>query len=131
MLPKYYAHVSRHPGSLLARVLGMYTVRQQVFIVQANVLASELPMHEVYDLKGSTFGRSASECEKQAAFVVLKDNDFRSNPHRRLQLPPAARAAFLRQLEADVALLEDFGIIDYSVWRGAAGPAAGSYVARH
>jgi len=47
MLPSYTAHVADHPGSFLTRVLGMYTVRKLVFIVQLNVFACERPVHEV------------------------------------------------------------------------------------
>ena len=60
----------------------------QVFIVQLNVFACERPVHEVYDLKGSSYKRAASEREKQAAFVVLKDIDFKSDPNRAIKLAP-------------------------------------------
>ena len=60
----------------------------QVFIVQLNVFACERPVHEVYDLKGSSYKRAASEREKQAAFVVLKDIDFKSDPNRAIKLTP-------------------------------------------
>ena len=59
-----------------------------MFIVQLNVFACERPVHEVYDLKGSSYKRAASEREKQAAFVVLKDIDFKSDPNRAIKLAP-------------------------------------------
>ena len=59
-----------------------------MFIVQLNVFACDRPVHEVYDLKGSSYKRAASEREKQAAFVVLKDNDFKSDPNRAIKLTP-------------------------------------------
>ena len=117
MLPTYYRYLKRYPRSFLNRILGMYTVREQVFIVQLNVFTGDLP-HEVYDLKGSSYGRSASEREKQSAFVILKDNDFRSNPGRSILLAPAARQDFLRQVSTDLMYLEESGIVDYSVLLG-------------
>ena len=118
MLSKYTKHVEDWPGSFLARVLGMYKVQKHVFIVQLNVFACERPVHEVYDLKGSSYKRRATEREKQAAFVVLKDIDFKSDPNRAIKLEPDARKWFLSQLETDVRLLEQHRIIGYSVLLG-------------
>ena len=42
----------------------------------SNVLFSPLPLHERYDLKGSTRGRITSDAEKADPHVVLKDLDW-------------------------------------------------------
>jgi hypothetical protein len=60
----------------------------------------------------------ASDREKQAAFVVLKDFDFKSDQNRSIKLEPTARKWFLQQLRADVKMLEQHKIIDYSVLLG-------------
>ena len=73
-----------------------------MFIVQLNVFACERPVHEVYDLKGSSYKRAASEREKQAAFVVLKDIDFKSDPNRAIKLTPVRLLALCAGLTHSV-----------------------------
>ena len=69
-------------------------------------------VHEMYDLKGSTVGRCATEAEKARgpAHTVLKDMDLT----RKIRLGPGRREAFLRQVALDAAFLERMGIMDYS-----------------
>ena len=73
-------------------------------------------VHEMYDLKGSTVGRFATEAEKARgpAHTVLKDMDLQ----RKIRLGPGRREAFLRQVSLDAAFLERMGIMDYSLLLG-------------
>lgn len=41
-----------------------------------NLIPSYVPMHERYDLKGSTYKRRANEEERQKEFPTWKDLDF-------------------------------------------------------
>ncbi len=65
LLPKYYVHVQEHPQSLLARILGVFSVRAShmnkiYVVVMKNLLGKDKPfIKRIYDLKGSTFKRSA------------------------------------------------------------------------
>lgn len=51
------------------------------FVVMNNVFATNLQLHERYDLKGSTQGRYATAAEKQKPNVILKDLDFQGSVH--------------------------------------------------
>jgi len=41
-----------------------------------NILPSDIPIHEKYDLKGSSFKRKASDNERAKARPTFKDLDF-------------------------------------------------------
>jgi len=69
-------------------------------------------MSAIYDLKGSTFGRKASN-----GATVLKDLDFTERSGR-LLLGPERRQSFLKQIEVDVRFLERNNIMDYSLLLG-------------
>ncbi len=69
-------------------------------------------IHEIYDLKGSSDGRSASAAERnKKGAVVLKDLDLK----RRLQLAPRTRTALLEQARKDSHFLETLNVMDYSL----------------
>ena len=60
-------HPPRLPHCLLLQVR---------FIVMGNVLPSDLRLHRRYDLKGSTYGRTAGAAERaENPHCTLKDND--------------------------------------------------------
>lgn len=63
-LPRYCAHVTAHPGTLLTRFYGLHRVtpaqgRKVRFVVMNNIFRTDLPIHRKFDLKGSTFKRTA------------------------------------------------------------------------
>ena len=84
LLPKYYQHVLENPDSLLARILGVFSVRashmNKIYImIMRNLLGKEKPfIKRIYDLKGSTYKRSALD----RTMSQLKPN----SPH--LRPPP-------------------------------------------
>ena len=65
LLPSYYLHVLDHPDSMLARILGVFSVRashmDKIYIViMRNLLGSDKQfVRRIYDLKGSTFKRTS------------------------------------------------------------------------
>ena len=46
------------------------------FIVMNNVFQTHLPIHRLYDLKGSTCGRGQGAAEPAGAGTILKDLDL-------------------------------------------------------
>lgn len=81
-------------------------------VVMNNLRPSGLSVHEVFDLKGSTVGRWASEQEKaQPGGCVLKDLDFKHSLH----VGPSDYELIREQLAADSAFLKRQGVIDYSL----------------
>eukprot|EP00742_Colponemidia_sp_Colp-10_P008773 GILJ01009523.1.p1 GENE.GILJ01009523.1~~GILJ01009523.1.p1 ORF type:complete len:731 (+),score=86.70 GILJ01009523.1:165-2357(+) len=116
LLEDYFVHMCREPNSLLPWFYGLYKVtmnksRTAVYIlVMRNIFDVDKPIHERYDLKGSTVQRSATSQERQHAEAVLKDLDF----SRRLFVSTDVKSSLLSQLDRDLALLLKNNIMDYS-----------------
>eukprot|EP01125_Pyxidicula_operculata_P012625 TRINITY_DN4150_c1_g1_i1.p1 TRINITY_DN4150_c1_g1~~TRINITY_DN4150_c1_g1_i1.p1 ORF type:complete len:2406 (+),score=580.76 TRINITY_DN4150_c1_g1_i1:18-7235(+) len=120
-LSSYYRHIKQHPNSLLARFYGLFRITQKQgnnslrFVVMENILSTPLEIHETYDLKGSTVGRSVAEkLELFNPNIALKDMDL----HRHLSLGPHMKAKVLEQIESDVKFLTSLNICDYSLLVG-------------
>uniref|UniRef100_A0A7N0T6W6 1-phosphatidylinositol-4-phosphate 5-kinase n=1 Tax=Kalanchoe fedtschenkoi TaxID=63787 RepID=A0A7N0T6W6_KALFE len=120
MLPSYYQHVCRYQNSLVTKFFGVHCVKpiggqKTRFIVMWNLFCSEYPIHERYDLKGSSHGRKIDkpECEIDET-TTKKDLDlnlvFRLNKYWFREL--------LKQIDFDCKFLEDAGIMDYSLLVG-------------
>ena len=125
ILAHYYGYAMANPGTYITRFYGMHRItlphvrRKLHFVVMASVWAGDRPVHEMYDLKGSTVGRAASEEERRRgpAAAVFKDLDLISSGTR-IQLGPGRREAFLAQVSADAAFLASMQIMDYSLLLG-------------
>ena len=106
MLPSYYQHVSRYDYSLITRFYGVHCVKpsngpkvrnicnsfpQNVsvlvttqlqlinfrFIVMGNLFCSDYQIHRSFDLKGSSYGRTADKFEEEIdETTTLKDLDL-------------------------------------------------------
>ena len=65
ILPNYVQYIRDNPQTFLPHIYGLYKLknklsnRQIYFIVINNVFATELKIHERYDIKGSTHNRQA------------------------------------------------------------------------
>ena len=133
MLPAYYAHLKKHPGSLMTRYLGMsrikfYHLRRKVrFVVMHSVHPTPLHVHRTYDLKGCTHGRRTTEKERDrdrrlGIGLHLKDLDLVDDDFR-LALRARQKDVLLTQLAFDVAFLKSQSIMDYSLLIGVHDPA--------
>lgn len=108
--------------TLLCRFFGLHRVhlpgsalgRKVYFVVMGNVFPIDRPIHERYDLKGSTRGRVTTEVEKEDPNVVLKDLDW-IRAGRKLHLGEDKKRRLLAQIKKDCALLERLDVIDYSM----------------
>lgn len=123
-LPQYHAHLMAHRYTLLCRFFGLHRVhlpsalgRKVYFVVMGNVFPIDKPIHERFDLKGSTRNRHTTEAERHDPSVVLKDLDWiRSG--RKLHLGGDNKRRLLSQVNRDCALLERLEVIDYSLLVG-------------
>ena len=116
-LPEYHAHVAAHPDTLLTRFYGVHRIqpaggRKVRFVVMNNIFATALPFHEKYDLKGSTYRRTAGPAPKPG--TVLKDLDLKACFHLRGEELKRLQG----QLEADASFLEAMNVMDYSLLLG-------------
>lgn len=117
MLEKYYEHL--HSGmTLLAPILGLYKLttkqgREMSIIVMRNVFSTPNEIHILYDLKGSTVGRSTLEKDRKPG-KPLKDLDF----DRTLSLSEPSKQALRQIIERDAKFLAAQGVMDYSMLLG-------------
>jgi 1-phosphatidylinositol-4-phosphate 5-kinase len=73
----------------------------------------------VFDLKGSSLGRTCTAEERKRALPILKENDFLSAEEgQRICLGTTVASQFTAQVQADTKLLERMGIMDYSLLVG-------------
>ena len=116
VLPNYYHYVMRSRDTLIPRVLGLIRIKTAAgrnirMVVMNNLMPDDVPIHEKYDLKGSTLGRWATAAERRDVNVTLKDLDFKHT----LGLPQKTHDALIAQFESDCAWLRLLGIMDYSL----------------
>ena len=77
ILPRYVQHVEANAQTLLPRYVALFSiVGGPTFVCMTNVFGGQYKVHQRYDLKGSTYGRTASAKELAKKSPVLKDGDF-------------------------------------------------------
>lgn len=106
-LPHYYQHLAAHPDSLLVRVFGYHEMDGIPFIVMNNVLDPSVKMDEIYDLKGSTAGRTNKTGR------VKKDLDFT----HKMQMG-TEKEKIMKLIAADAEFLSSCNLLDYSLLLG-------------
>jgi len=116
ILSQYQEYMAANPHSYLTQFWGLYKVLRSPiekvnFVVMKNTMYTSKKIHERYDLKGSTVGRTTDEENARRSRIVLKDLNF----NRQLKLGDERRKVFLDQVEKDTNFLEQFEIIDYSL----------------
>lgn len=121
LLPRYFEHVRNNPHTFINPFFGMHRVQMSsfghhvYFMVLGSVFDTELPVHVMYDLKGSSQGREISE-EDKAKGKVRKDNNLIEDGEP-LHLGPL-RGQFLEQVERDTKFLAEMRCMDYSLLVG-------------
>ncbi|KAL6076828.1 Phosphatidylinositol 4-phosphate 5-kinase 1 [Balamuthia mandrillaris] len=115
ILSSYYDYVMANPNTLLTRFFGMHQMRrgrEEVnFVVMENLFNSDFPIHEQYDLKGSTIDRLVEvDPDKSDPSIALKDLNFK----RKLYLGPKRKALLMEQVEKDTRWMASHNITDYS-----------------
>lgn len=122
VLPSYLEHIELYPQTLLPRYLGFHRIgingRKVHFVVMANVFSTNRTIHERYDLKGSTFGRTAAKVLADNPGAVRKDLDL----CKRFTLGEERRRAMIDQARADLELLSSLNLMDYSLLCGISYP---------
>ncbi|XP_004849342.1 phosphatidylinositol 4-phosphate 5-kinase-like protein 1 isoform X2 [Heterocephalus glaber] len=116
-LPRYVQHLQRHPHSLLARLLGVHSLRvaqgkKKYFIIMQSVFYPAGRISERYDIKGCQVSRWVEPAPEGSPLVlVLKDLNFQG---KTMNLGPQ-RTWLLRQMELDTAFLRELRVLDYSL----------------
>lgn len=87
-------------------------------VIMNNILPSDVPIHEKYDLKGSTYKRKASKAELAKKSPTYKDIDFLEEHKEGLILDEKHYENIISSLKRDCLILQSFGIMDYSMLLG-------------
>nr|XP_027200518.1 phosphatidylinositol 5-phosphate 4-kinase type-2 alpha-like [Dermatophagoides pteronyssinus]XP_027200519.1 phosphatidylinositol 5-phosphate 4-kinase type-2 alpha-like [Dermatophagoides pteronyssinus] len=120
LLKEYHPYiVERHGKTLLPQYLGMYRITvdgaETYICVMRNICSSQfINVHRIYDLKGSTVDREASEKDKTLDVPIYKDNDF-TRDGVRIYADEEWKKKFFEMLEADTTFLMRKNIMDYSL----------------
>ncbi|KAJ6242951.1 phosphatidylinositol 5-phosphate 4-kinase [Anaeramoeba flamelloides] len=131
ILPDYLEHLIKNPNSLINPIYGHYKLKTEnvveYYIIMANVFQSDLPIDQIYDLKGSTIGRensteneNSNETNLQSGNngiqmeKVLKDNDL----DEKIEMSFKTKKLFIKQLESDLDFLQKHKLMDYSLLLG-------------
>jgi len=114
-------------GTLLPRYLGLYAltypdhnddIPDTTIVVMTNFFAGSHKIHYKFDLKGSTYKRTASRQERQKKSPVYKDIDW-IDMEKKLTFPEERLTQSIRrQLELDTQFLSKLHLIDYSLLVG-------------
>lgn len=117
LLVAYRNHICSMPKSLIVRYAGFYRIEMsdrnwQFVTVMASVFDPEFPVHQTYDLKGSTHMRRRKPGESTA-----KDEDWKASGQL-LHLPDTVKRELCAVHEQDAAFLNAHGVMDYSMLLG-------------
>ncbi|OLL22219.1 Phosphatidylinositol 4-phosphate 5-kinase its3, partial [Neolecta irregularis DAH-3] len=123
ILHRYFQHIINHPNTLISQFYGLHRVKMPFgrkihFVIMNNLFPPHNDIHQTFDLKGSLIGRDMKEdVSRDNPRATLKDlNWIRRDMH--LHFGPTKRDLFLQQVRADVQLLEELRIMDYSLLVG-------------
>ena len=123
ILKDYYHHAKTNPNTLISQFYGLHRVkvafgRKIHFVVMNNLFPPHRDIHQTFDLKGSTIGRNFREEDLASnPRATMKDlNWLRRDLH--LEFDHRTREIFVKQLQKDVMLLQNLGIMDYSLLVG-------------
>ena len=119
ILAGYWINFKQNPETYLPKFFGLYcytcNTKNIRIVVMNNLMPSEIKIHHVFDLKGSTFKRTASKKERKKKSPTYKDLDFIEMYPNGIILDYDVREKLMDTLERDCLVLESFKIMDYSL----------------
>jgi 1-phosphatidylinositol-4-phosphate 5-kinase len=109
-----HRHFAAEKHTFIAKFYGFHGVQVHSetihVVVMANVMDTNLAIHDMYDLKGSWINRTR---RGRKAKIGL-DLDFK----RKIKLPEHLKPAYCDQIAKDAKFLSGLGIMDYSLLLG-------------
>lgn len=115
LLPTIYGLFCYQKSELTSMLSDKTNIR---IVIMNNILPSDVPIHEKYDLKGSTYNRKASKQELAKSSPTYKDLDFLRKHPDGLVLDEKHYDNIVSSLKRDCLILQSFGIMDYSLLIG-------------
>jgi hypothetical protein len=117
-LKPYFYFFEKNSNSFIVKILSLFRIVDENLqdvhvIIMENVFPSISSPHELYDLKGSTIGRTYKPSNENET-IIYKDLDLK----RKIKIKPGLNKKVIQQLMLDSVFLEEMGIIDYSLLLG-------------
>eukprot|EP01114_Cavostelium_apophysatum_P019059 TRINITY_DN6029_c0_g1_i1.p1 TRINITY_DN6029_c0_g1~~TRINITY_DN6029_c0_g1_i1.p1 ORF type:complete len:580 (-),score=140.04 TRINITY_DN6029_c0_g1_i1:43-1782(-) len=122
----YYKHMLSNPKTLMCVVCGFYIINtsavgEEIYvIVMRNFFPAEKPLCHLFDLQGSTVGKTVDESERGDE-ISLKDLDF-VHYYNGIRVSSDERNAIIKALEKDCEFLSSHKMVDYSLLLGVHSP---------
>lgn len=133
-LEAFYDHWMNNPNSMIARIFGVFTIKFRedepitVFVQENIAKVDKSLIINCYDIKGSTYSRSALKRKSIPPEITnkilysksyrtgktMKDNDF-IKKEQSLSVSEDVKIALLKQIELDAKFFAGIGVIDYSM----------------
>ena len=118
LLKPYHERLMECQNSLLCRYFGLFTLKitgvsSVDIVVMEGLLRGVVNKRKCYDLKGSTYKRTAHSDPNSESYVLL-DLDLWENPTE-IRVKRSVKEEIMRTLEGDVELLSKLRIMDYSL----------------
>lgn len=123
MMPAYEKHLTENKDSLLAKIMGIFTVeaanfsKVHIMLMENNVrLKDPKNLKYVFDLKGSSVNRTVTGVTKKS--TTLKDINFlvaKQKVKYLTKLDQKTTKRLVNAMRSDVAFLKGMGIMDYSL----------------
>jgi Ca2+-binding EF-hand superfamily protein len=110
-LPEYYNYMIQNPDSIVSQFFGCFEFDNGCYIVMRNVFSTAMPIHEIYDLKGSKVSRSSPDGP------VYKDLDLHGQTINIGNKSPK-RDKVLSCITRDITFLQQLKFTDYSILLG-------------
>ena len=125
MIKTYYNHLYRNSNSLLVKTVNIYKLEvflgkklRNLYVLVMKNLFSEIKKPDlVFDLKGSTHGRSSKVPEGKKHASVYKDLDWLAY-NQNLNIEKMIKTQILQQLREDSIYLRKCRVMDYSLLIG-------------
>jgi Ca2+-binding EF-hand superfamily protein len=105
ILPDYFKHVKNNPKTLLVRIYAHHMIDEIPFVVMGNCFDSPIAISTIYDLKGSTVGRTNPNG------FVKKDLDLKT----KFKIGTSKKQEIMDIIKSDVEFLKTRNLIDYSL----------------
>lgn len=124
VLESYHGHMMSSEKSLLSKIYGVYSIRiehmqELTCFIMDNLLGADfMHIERIYDLKGSTVGRSVNLTQEQkdgiSGLKVLKDLNF-IELNETFNVVRDEKKEFLNVLQRDSEFLARNSLMDYSL----------------
>ena len=121
ILPDYYAYLESCSNTFISKIFGLYSLRPlqspentHNFIVMNNIFYEKYEIQSIFDIKGSTSGRTSDFNSLANSHFALRDCDF-VRLGIKIKVNESDKELILNQILKDAEFLCTMEIMDYSL----------------